>query len=394
MRTSASILHLDMDAFFVSVEVRDRPGLARLPVVVAGNSPRSVVASASYASRRFGVRSAMPLQAAKQRCPGLIVVEPNFEKYRQASHEIMEILQTFTPLVEQLSIDEAFLDVDGARRLFGTPEQVAQQIRDRVRTETGLPSSVGGSGVKFVSKLASAHAKPEGVLIVEPDETLDFLRPLAVQELWGVGGVSAEKLRSRGIRTIGELAREPVETLSVILGEANATRLHSLANGIDTRTVEVQREVKSIGHEETFSVDISDPETLKERMLSLSLRTAEKLRFQHLLARTISVKLRRPNFETISRSRTLPEPTQSARTIHSVAVELMEAATDSKTPIRLIGVRAEQLLDESLEPLGLWSEDEAWRTVESTMDDTRRRFGAAGLAPAKLVRRKPEAEAD
>lgn len=386
MREGASILHVDMDAFFVSVEVRDRPELAGKPVVVAGDSARSVVASASYASRHFGVRSAMPLEIAKRRCPDLIVVQPNFGKYRSASEDVMGVFHEFTPLVEQLSIDEAFLDVAGARRLFGDPGEIALQLKRRVRKRTKLPCSVGGAGVKFVAKLASAHAKPDGVLIVDPERTIEYLHPLSVRELWGVGGVVGEKLRARGIHTIGDLAREPLNSLASAIGHANAVRLYGLAHGRDERNVEPFRERKSVGHEETFPIDISERGELDRVIMALSVRTAEKLRTRGAVARTIALKLRRPDFSTLTRSRTLTEATSSTARVYSTAVDLFTEAWTPGTPVRLLGVRAEQLQQHEQDQQ-LWSEDDAWRPADSAMDATRQKFGDAGLLPAKLIPR-------
>lgn len=374
-----------MDSFFVSVELLDRPELVGLPVAAANDTPRSVVSSASYEARRFGVRSAMPVARAKQLCPQLVLVAPRMEKYRSASRRVMEIFAEFTPLVEPLSIDEAFLDVAGSVRLFGPPGAIARALRARVREQTGLPCSVGLAGTKFVAKLASQRAKPDGVLEIPPERTLDFLHPLPVDAMWGVGRATNRALRSRAISTIGDLAAEPLESLRRIVGAANAQRLHELANGRDAREVETERVEKSIGHEETFAEDQSDPEFLEAELLRLATRTAERLRRHDAEARTVAIKVRWSDFETVTRSRTLPEATNSTQRIYRTARELL-AALGPPRPVRLIGVRAEQLVPAGSASAALWSDDDEWRAVDQAVDEVRDRFGAAGVMPARLLR--------
>lgn len=390
MAKVASILHVDMDSFFVSVELRSRPELRGRPVVVAGHGARSVVSSASYEARRYGVHSAMPLARAKQQCPHLIVLEPNFPEYVEASRHVMSIFREFTPLVEPLSIDEAFLDVTGAGRLFGTPFDIAEQLRTRTHAETGLVASVGIASVKFVAKLASGRAKPDGIFTVEPEQTEVFLRALPVQDMWGVGGVTAQKLLGRGIRTVGDLADEPVEHLQRLVGRAAAERLNELARGIDERPVEPDREVKSIGAEETFETDLVDRQVLERELLSLSMRVSERLREKRLEAHTVSVKLRWHDFDTITRAKTLQEPTQATKRIHEIAKELFTAAWNGTTPIRLVGVRAENLVHEGGDSGLLWDDDESWRVLDSASDSIRRRFGAEAVRPAALIRKAEE----
>ena len=379
-----------MDSFFVSVELLDSPELRGLPSAVAHDTARSVVSSASYEARRFGVRSAMPVSRAKQLCPSLVLIDPHFEKYRAASHAVMSIFHEFTPLVEPLSIDEAFLDVEGSTRLFGTPAEIAQQLRERVRERTGLPASVGLASTKHVAKLASQRAKPDGVLEIVPERTLDFLHPLPVEAIWGVGGATARALHGRAIRTVGDLAREPLESLRRVVGNASAEKLHELANGRDTREVETRRVEKSIGHEETFAVDERSREALARELLRLATRTGERLREHGLVARTVAIKVRYDDFETISRSRTLHESTDATQRIYRTALELfasLGAASDGgpPRPVRLIGVRAEQLSSSGSEPAGLWSDDEGWRALDQTVDRVRGRFGREGLTSARLL---------
>ncbi|MBL3686765.1 DNA polymerase IV [Leucobacter zeae] len=384
-REIASMLHVDMDSFFVSVELLDRPDLVGRPVAAAHDTARSVVSSASYEARRFGVRSAMPVARAKQLCPQLVLIPPTFEKYRSASRAVMRIFEEFTPLVEPLSIDEAFLDVEGSIRLFGTPSEIARLLRERVRERTGLPVSVGLAGTKFVAKLASQRAKPDGVLEIPPARTLDFLHPLPVEAMWGVGQATARSLKGRAIHTVGELAREPLPSLQRIVGRASAQRLHELANGRDARDVETVRVEKSIGHEETFATDERDTATLHRELLRLSTRAAERLRSAGLETRTVSIKVRWANFDTVTRSRTLTEATNATQRIFRTAVELFDGVRPEGRPVRLIGVRAEQLLPEGADPAGLWSDDDGWRAVDQAVDEVRGRFGAGGVTSASLL---------
>lgn len=384
-REEASILHVDMDSFFVSVELLERPELRGRPVASAHDSPRSVVSSASYEARKFGVRSAMPVARAKQLCPSLALVPPVHEKYRAVSRRVMEIFREFTPLVEPLSIDEAFLDVAGSTRLFGSPAQIARQLRERVRERTGLPASVGLAGTKFVAKLASQRAKPDGVLEVPPDQTLAFLHPLPVGAMWGVGAATARALESRAIHTVADIAAEPLPSLERIIGRASAHKLHQLAHGIDPRPVETVRSEKSVGHEETFATDVSDPETLHRELLRLATRVGERLRAGSLEARTVSIKVRWANFDTVTRSRTLGQATNGTQAIQTTARELFDQLGARGRPVRLIGVRAEHLIGSGADDILLWSEDAHWRAVDEAVDEVRGRFGSLGLTAASLL---------
>ena len=384
-REIASVLHVDMDSFFVSVELLERPELRGLPVASAHDSARSVVSSASYEARRFGVRSAMPVSRAKQLCPQLVLVEPVHGKYRAASRAVMAVFEEFTPLVEPLSIDEAFLDVAGTVRLFGPPMEIARQIRERVRERTGLPASVGLAGTKFVAKLASQRAKPDGILEIPPARTLEFLHPLPIGAMWGVGQATERALHGRAIRTVGELAREPLHSLERIVGRASAQRLHELANGRDARQVETTRIERSIGHEETFAHDVADAATLERELLRLATRTGERLRGAGAQARTISIKVRWSNFETLTRSRTLPEATDATQRIYQTTRELLAALDRGDRAVRLIGVRAEQLVATGSAGAALWSDDDEWRAVDQAVDDVRGRFGDAGVIAARLL---------
>jgi DNA polymerase IV len=383
---TATVLHVDMDAFFASVELLDRPDLAGLPVIVGHDSDRSVVTAATYEARRYGVNSAMPMAVAKRRCPAAIIVEPHFEKYRAKSAAVMQVFDGFTPRVERLGIDEAFLDVAGALRLYGTPWQIGTEIRRTVLAETGLHCSVGAAATKFVAKLASSRAKPDGLLVVPEADTVAFLHPQPVSALWGVGGKTQEVLERRGIRTVGDLATAPVPFLVQAIGRAGATRLHDLAWGRDPRSVETGVGEKSIGHEQTFGRDLTERDDVARELLRLSDMVAVRLRRAGLQARTVSLKVRYTDFTTLTRSRTLLEPTDLARRLSTEATELYDVLHQPGYRIRLIGVRAENLAP-TASSNALWDDDAPWRETETTMDAVSARFGAGVLRPASLVRR-------
>jgi DNA polymerase-4 len=383
--STATILHVDLDAFFASVELLDRPELADRPVVVAGRSNRSVVTAANYPARRYGVRSAIPLSRALRLCPDAVVLEPHFEKYRHYSRQVMAIFDAMTPLVERLSIDEAFLDVGGARSLLGPPARIGSLVRERVRTQTGLTCSVGAASTKFVAKLASGMAKPDGMLVVPAADTLAFLHPLPVGALWGVGARSEEALIRRGMRTIGDIAAAPLALVQSAVGVAAGSRLHDLAHGIDPRPVTPQTESKSVGHEVTFEVDVSDAEVLRRELLRQSGRLAARLRRSGLVGRTVVLKLRYDDFSTITRSRTLHEPTDLGRRIYE-EVRAVYDGLGAHAPVRLIGVRMEQLAAAAGTGLALWSTDDLWRDAELAVDGVSERFGRDVLGPASLLR--------
>ncbi|PIJ39780.1 DNA polymerase IV, partial [Leucobacter sp. OLES1] len=262
---------------------------------------------------------------------------------------------------------------------------IARQLRARVREQTGLPASVGLAGTKFIAKLASQRAKPDGILEIPPARTLEFLHPLPVEAMWGVGKATARSLQSRAIRTIGELAREPLPSLERLVGRASALKLHALANGRDARAVETERIEKSIGHEETFAIDETDRAVLHRELLRLSTRTAERLREHGAEARTIAIKVRWDTFETVTRSRTLSEATNATQRIYRTACELLDGLGASLRPVRLIGVRAEQLMAAGSDPAGLWSDDDDWRAVDQAVDEVRGRFGRDQLTSARLL---------
>jgi DNA polymerase-4 len=383
--SATPILHVDMDAFFVSVELLRRPELRGRPVLVGGTAGRGVVAAASYEARRFGVNSAMPMSVALQRCPNAVVLRGDYARYAEYSDRVMTIFRELTPLVEPLSIDEAFLDVSGARRLHGTPAEIAWTIRRRVHDETGLTCSVGVAASKYVAKVASSRAKPDGMLVVPASETVAFLHPLPVSALWGVGRVTEESLLKLGLRTVGDVAEMPADALTRAVGPALAARLSRLANGIDPRDVETRRVEKSIGHETTFHHDLVDPDEIARELLRLATDVGVRLRRAAMLARTVTLKLRYGDFTTVTRSRTLAEPTDVARRIYEEAlVPLGELVGDGRR-VRLIGVRAEQLRAAG-DGAPLWDPDEDWRDAERTIDEVVRRFGRGAVRPASLVR--------
>jgi DNA polymerase-4 len=382
----ATVMHVDMDAFFASVELLDNPQLRGLPVIVGGRGARSVVTAATYEARRYGVNSAMPMSIALRRCPNAIVLEPHFEKYRHYSQLVMAMFHDVTPLVEPLSIDEAFLDVAGARRLLGSGWQIGTALRSRVASETGLTCSVGVATTKFIAKLASSLAKPDGLLIVPGTATLDFLHPLPIKALWGVGSKTAEQLERLGLRTVGDVAQTPLAALTKALGTAAGHKLHELAWARDPRAVTTSREDKSVGHEVTFEYDITDAAVIRRELLRMSNQVGVRLRRAGLTGRTVVLKLRYGDFTTISRSRTIEEPTDLGRRIYDAVAEIYGTVERADARIRLIGVRMEQLADAADTALGLWDTDEGWRDAEQAIDAVSERFGQRLVQPAALVK--------
>ncbi|VTR76452.1 DNA polymerase IV [Cellulomonas hominis] len=392
-----SILHVDMDAFFASVELARRPHLRGKPVIVGG-SERSVVLAATYEARAFGVHSAMPMSAARRMCPQAVVVPPDHHAYDEVSRSVMSILRDVTSLVEQVSVDEAFLDVSGARRRLGSPTRIAALIRERVRAEHDITCSVGVAATKFVAKLASGHAKPDGVLLIPKDATVPFLRVLPVGALWGVGERTAASLERWGIRTVAELADSDVGTVQRAVGRVAGAHLYDLAWGRDPRPVTPGREEKSVGAEETFAVDVRDMRVVESKALELADRCAGRLRAQGLATRTVSVKVRTSDFRTLTRSRTLPQPSDVGREIYLAARDLLAAADLGGLPVRLVGVRAEGLVpaaDAVRQPTleeAVAENVDARRDAERAMDLVRERFGRSAIgagtpAVGRTVRR-------
>ncbi|MET0803541.1 MAG: DNA polymerase IV [Acidimicrobiales bacterium] len=388
------ILHMDMDAFFVAVEVHRDPSLAGRPVVVGGTGNRGVVAAASYEARAYGIHSAMPTGRARRLCPHAVFLPGHHERYGEVSARVMAILASFTPLVEPLSLDEAFLDVTGSRRLWGTGPEIAVKIRDAVLAQEGLTCSVGVAPTKFLAKLASEAAKPvaaldgvrpgRGVVVVPVGGELAFLHPLPVRALWGVGPKTHERLDRLGVATVGDLAALPLATLVATVGDASGRHLHALANGVDDRAVVPDQGVKSVGHEETFATDHHDPAALARELARLADAVGRRLRAHGLAGRTVVLKVRFGDFSTITRSTTLPDVTDSSRVITRSAQALL-AAIDVSVGVRLIGVSVGGLSDGGAEQLAL-GDPADWPEADRTMDRIRDRFGADAIAPAVTLR--------
>ena len=393
-RSDATILHVDLDAFFASVEQLDDPALRGRPVVVGGLGNRGVVSTASYEARAFGIRSAMPMVRARHACPNAVFVSPRMSRYVEKSLEVMAILASVSPLVEQLSIDEAFVDVQGARRMLGDPAAIAATIRRRVLDETGLCLSVGVATTKFLAKLASDLAKPDGVLVIAPGTELEFLAPLPVTRLWGVGPATMKKLDRMALRTIGDVAATDEQVLVASLGSSLGRHLHALARNDDAREVAPEREAKSIGAEETFAADLHTIAECERELVRLADRACARLRASALGARTVNVKIRFGNFETRTRARTLPEATDVSTVVLDIARDLL-AEFDVGRGIRLLGVSLSQLdpaaaTQTVLDLTGDAQAEDRQRTdrraaVERAVDEVRDRFGARAVTPATLV---------
>ncbi len=389
------ILHVDMDAFFVSVELLDRPELRGRPVIVGGEGNRGVVAAASYEARAYGVHSAMPSVRARRLCPDAVFLHGRYDRYVSVSEGVMAIFRSFTPLVEPISLDEAFLDVRGVRRLHGPAPRIADAIRARVLDEQGLRCAVGVAPTKFVAKLASEAAKPRasthgpqpgiGVRVVTEDQVLAFLHPLPVEALWGVGPATLARLERLGVTTVGDLAALPVSMLTSSLGPANGAHLHSLANGVDPRAVEPDRQAKSIGHEETFASDQHDRSVLDHELMRFADAIASRLRSHEVAGRTVTIKVRFHDFRTITRSLTLPAPTDESLTIAREARALL-AQVDLGAGVRLLGVHVSGLTSEPVRQLSF--DDVAapdWSDANRAVDEIRARFGATAIGPAAIA---------
>ncbi|MDQ1508387.1 MAG: polymerase, partial [Actinomycetota bacterium] len=399
---TASILHADLDAFYASVEQLDDPTLRGRPVIVGGLGGRGVVSAASYEARRFGVHSAMPMGRARSLCPTGAFLAPRFERYSMKSREVMGILESVTPLVEQLSIDEAFLDVSGARRLLGTGAEIAAFVRARIRSQAGLVASVGVATTKFLAKLASDLAKPNGLLTVEPGTERDFLAPLPVTRLWGVGPATLQRIERMAVHTIGELAALPESSLTAALGTSLGTRLHALATNVDPRAVVPEREAKSIGAEETYAVDLRGRPACDHELVRLVDRVSARLRRAQLGARTVTLKIRFEDFETRTRAHTIPAATDVSTVFLATARALLDEL-DCSRGVRLLGVSLSQL-EAPGAAQGVFALDEAGASaharverraaVEHAVDAVRDRFGALAGGPAAVVERTiPKTEA-
>lgn len=385
-----TVLHVDMDAFYASVSLRDRPDLHGQPVVVGGGGGRSVVLSATYEARALGIHSAMPMSRARRVAPQAVILEPDHRLYAEVSRGVMAVFASITPMVEPLSLDEAFLDVSGALRRLGSPTAIGELIRARVHDEQRVTCSVGIATTKFVAKLASTQSKPDGLLVVPADKVIDFLHPLPVGALWGVGERTEEQLTRLGLHTVADLAHTPVATLKRALGPAAGGHLHDLAWGRDPRRVTPHEPEKSVGNEETFAVDIDDPEVIHARLLRLADQVAARLRAAGYVGRTVSIKVRFADFSTITRSRTLRQPTDVGKEIYDTALALYDALGLQRVRIRLVGVRMEGLVEASVAPeqLALDAPEHGRRDAEVAVDALRARYGAGAVRPARLVNRR------
>ncbi len=377
------ILHVDLDAFFAAVEQRDHPELRGKPVIVGGGGPhdRGVVSTASYEARVFGVHSAMSLREAGRRCPHGIFLAVDGARYQEASKAVMTVLRRFTPLVEPISIDEAFLDVTGSRALFGDGETIGRRIKDEVKAVVGLTISVGVATTKLVAKVASDLQKPDGLVVVQPGDEAAFLAPLGISRLWGVGEKSAIALREYGVRTIGDLAALPADLLVRRFGKHGGSLAHR-AKGIDDDPVGDRDAAKSIGHEHTFDVDTADREIIERTLLGMAEGVAGRLRDSGVRATTITVKIRDTTFRTITRQRTLPDPTDLTEPIFRTALELARPEVRG-VRIRLLGVTASGLGER--EQLSLFADDARKRQVTAAADEVRHRFGERAITRARLV---------
>ena len=384
--TGCTVLHVDMDAFYASATLLSHPDLVGTPVIIGGGN-RGVVLSATYEARRFGVTSAMPMARARRLCPQATVLPPDHALYSAISAAVMETFRSVTPIIEPLSLDEAFLDVSGAVRLLGSPAVIGQHVRDTVHDEQGITCSVGVAPTKFVAKLASGLAKPDGMVVVPRDEVVPFVQQLPVGALWGVGERTEEALVRLGLRTVADIAHTPLATLVRGLGDATGHHLHELSWGRDPRPVEREQREKSIGSDQTFDYDIDDAAEIHRRLLALSERTAARMRAAGMTGRTVTLRVRFSDFTTITRSRTLREPTDSGRAIHEAAVGLFDALGLQRARIRLVGVRLEKLVEASQAPIqGVIGEREhGWREADKAVDRARSRFGSGSVRPASLI---------
>lgn len=391
------ILHADMDAFYASVEQRDQPGLRGQPVVVGGLGPRGVVSAASYEARAFGVRSAMPGRKAQELCPQAHFVRGRMEVYVAVSRQIREVFARFTPLVEPLSLDEAFLDVTDSQALFGDGEAIARRLREEVRAEVDLSISVGVASSKFVAKVASDQNKPDGLTLVPPGRELEFLAPLPVGRLWGIGPQAQKRLHDLGYRCIADLQALDLPAMEQLLGEGQGEQYWQLCRGIDARAVDPEREIKSISQEETFARDLRRREDCEAVLLELSERVGRRLRRQGLKGQVLRLKLRDPDFKTHSRQRRLPLPSWDDLEIYRVARELFGQLRPQMRPVRLLGVGMAELRDPTRKSQGQLfgvAEAEGQQDLLRAMDAIKDRFGEAAIRRAGSRGRRQPREPD
>jgi len=381
----ATILHVDMDAFYASVAEKDNPKLKGKAVVV-GAGRRGVVSAANYEARKFGIRAAMPVYKAKALAPHAIFISPDMARYEEVSRSVMSIFHDITPLVEPISLDEAFLDVTGARRLLGDGQTIAKLIRARVEQKEGITCSVGIAHNKFIAKIASNQCKPNGLLEIDPERVLEFLHPLAAKEIWGVGPKTNEQLAKMGLQTVGDIANTPRSTLIRVLGQASGSSLYELAWGRDYRDVEIEHIEKSISSSETFDQDLDSQEEILKEFLRLTERRVERMREKGFAAGTISIKVRFTDFKTISRSKTVDLPITGTQEIFEVVKNLYLALNLEDVLIRLIGVSLDSLVeDEEINQMVLGQRTSGWQQADKAVDRIKNKFGSASLRPARLV---------
>lgn len=394
--TDTPLLHVDMDAFYASVALRERPDLVDEPVVVGG-SGRGVVLAANYVARRYGIRSALPMARVRRLCPHVVVLPPDYDTFTTVSASVMETFREVTPLVEAMSLDEAFLDVRGSVRRLGQPEQIAEQLRSRIHDEQGITCSVGVAWSVSVAKVASRRAKPDGVVVVQPSEVTTFLHPLDVGELYGVGEKTRTLLHRASYLTVGDLARTPVPTLQRAFGRHLGAHLHQLAWGTD-RTELVphagpHEPERSMGADETFARDTADRELIVRELLRLSARVGGRMRAAGVVGRTVTLRVRFSDFTTISRSHTLPEATDVTVEVHRAVTRLYDALGLRRERLRLVGVRVEGLVPRTSvqRQLVLGEPEHGWEEADRAVDRATRRFGSAAVRPASLVRGRDRA---
>ncbi|MBU0482168.1 MAG: DNA polymerase IV [Proteobacteria bacterium] len=383
-----TIIHIDMDAFYASVEILDHPELQGKPVIVGGLSDRSVVSASSYEARKYGVFSAMPITRARALCPDGIFLPVRMERYREISGRIMAIFNRFTPLVEAISLDEAFLDVTGSERLFGSGAKIAATIKDLIHKEEGLTASAGVAASKLVAKIASDLQKPDGLTIVPPGTEKKFLAPLPVKRLWGVGKTTLQALAMMNVRTIGDIAKLSEDFLAVKFGK-HGTHLYYTANGIDTREVVPTRMIKSVGHEDTFATDITDKKTIHRELLSLAVRVGERLRRYGLTGKTITIKVKFHDFKTASRSLTLEKSTDDGNDIFRTGKILLEKTEAVRKPLRLLGISVSNLSEAGKNfQMDLFGAKHENRKTElnKAVDAINRKFGREKINPASLIK--------
>jgi DNA polymerase-4 len=387
----ATILHVDMDAFYASVAELDNPQYKGKALVV-GAGVRGVVLSANYEARKFGIRAAMPVGRAKRMAPHAIFIAPEHHRYAEISERVMTIFNSFTPLVEPISLDEAFLDVTGSQKLFGDGREIATKIRNQVEQAEGITCSVGIAQSKFIAKLASQHCKPNGMLEIKSDRILEFLHPLPVRALWGVGPKTAESLDRLGLHTVADIANTPRSTLIRALGDATGESLYELAWGRDYRDVIPDEPEKSIGNEETFSRDIDNPEEILAELLRMSEKATARLRERGLFAKTITMKIKFADFTTLSRAKTLPIGIDSTQETYEIVKKLYLALRNEGARIRLVGVSLSNLLEEAPVQLELGARDRGWRDADTAIDKAKARFGRGSVRPGRLISGNSEEE--